>query len=55
MRKIVGDFLQAQHVEIGLALGLGHDARRVDFAVNPAAPLHIPRYELHRIPARMKD
>ncbi len=53
--EVVGDLLQAQHVEIGDALRLGDDARRIDGEVHAAAPLHVPRHQLHRIPARMND
>ena len=64
VREIVGDFLQAQHVEIGERLGVLHDARRIDLTVDAAAPLDVPGDELHGssvpryfylIPARMND
>ena len=42
MREVVGDFLQAQHVEVGELLRRGDDPRRVDAAVHTPAPLHIP-------------
>ena len=54
MREVVGDFLQAQHVEVGELLRLGDDPRRIDAAVDAPAPLHVPRDQYHRIPARMK-
>ena len=37
------------------ALRLGHDPRRIDTAVDAAAPLHVPAQNLHLIPARMND
>jgi len=48
VRIVVGDFLEAQHVEVGEPLRLGYDPRRVDPFVDTPAPLHIPRNELHR-------
>ena len=51
VREIVGDFLQAEHVEVGDALRLGDDARRIDAAVDATAPLHVPGEDLHRLPA----
>ena len=54
MREVVRDLLQAQHVEIGELLRLGDDPRRIDAAVHTAAPLHVPRDQYHRMPARMK-
>ena len=53
--KIVGDFLQAQHVKIGDALCFGRDAGGIDSLIDAAAPLHIPGHHVHRIPARMND
>ena len=53
--KIVGDLLQAEHVEIGDRLGMLDDPRRVDLVIDAATPLSIPGDELHLIPARMKD
>ena len=42
IRKIVGDLLQAQHVEVGELLRGGDDARGVDATVHTPAPLHVP-------------
>src|SRR4029453_86063 len=53
--KIVGDLLQAQHVEVGEALRLGDDPRRIHAAVDAAAPLRVPGDDLHRMPALMND
>ena len=55
IRKVVGDLLQTEHVEIANGLGVLDDPCRIDFAVDAPTPLHIPGNELHRIPARMKD
>ena len=52
---IVGDLLQTQDVEIGDRLRMPHDAGRIDFAIDAAAPLNVPGDELHLIPARMND
>ena len=41
------DLLQARDVGIGDALELGGDARRIDDAVDAAAPLHIPAHDPH--------
>ena len=54
IRKVVGDLLQAQHVEVGELPRLGDNARRIDAAIDTATPLDVPLDELHRIPARMK-
>ena len=53
--EVVGDFLNAQNIEIGEPLRFGHDACRIDAQVDAAAPLNVPRQKLHRIPARMND
>src|SRR5450759_5974514 len=55
MGIVVGDLLQTEDVEIGDRLRMPHDAGRIDFAVDAAAPLDIPGNELHLIPARMND
>ena len=55
VRKVVRDLLEAQHVEIRELPGRGDDARGVDSTIHPAAPLHVPCNQNHRMPARMKD
>src|ERR1700687_3928022 len=50
VRKIGGNLLQAQDVEIGEPLRLAHDPRRIDAAVDAAAPLRVPRDDLHPPP-----
>ncbi len=45
--EVVGDLLQAQHVEVGEAPRLGDDARRIDAPVDAAAPLGVPGDENH--------
>ena len=52
---VVGDLLQTEDVEVGNRLRMPHDAGRIDFAVDAAAPLDVPGDELHLIPARMND
>ena len=46
-----GDLLQAQHVQSAVVGShrqrVLHDPLRTDHAVQPAAPLHIPRQDLH--------
>ena len=51
--KVVGHLLQAEHIEIGHAAGMGDEARKIDASVDAAAPLHVPGDELHRYPQRM--
>ncbi len=47
IRKIVGDLLQAQHVEVGERARFRDDPLRVDTSVDAAAPLDIPGDEIH--------
>ena len=54
-REVVGDSPAGTARRNPRSPRLGDDARRVDDAVDAAAPLDIPRDELHqRMPARMK-
>src|SRR5579864_3738793 len=55
IRKIVGDFLQAEHVEIGDFPRLPDYPRQINLLVDAAAPLRIPSNQLHLIPALMND
>jgi hypothetical protein len=47
LREVVGDLLQAEHVEIRHLPGMGDDPRRVDAIVHAACPLDIPGDQLH--------
>ena len=51
--EIGSDLLQAQDVEIGDALRLGHDARGIDASIHAAAPLGVPGHDNHAFPTKV--
>ena len=42
VREVVGEFLDAQQVEVGERLRVRDDSRGIDAAIQPAEPLHVP-------------